>query len=706
MRLRIIVVTSLFWVLAAQGQVFSQWGMPRATWGHLCAVGWALSLFVGLVVLGKAPSLPAVSTAGGIRTYLRRLLALPGPLFWYDLARLARRPRTAQLRFFYGLLLLCWLTFVVHQEFPRYLNPSSGFDPVRLAHYESPRLAQIFVAAIIAVQGAAVFALTPAYVSMAISEEKERQTLEMLFTTALSDRDIVLGKLFGRLAHLFNILLVAVPILCLSMLWGGVDACEIVGGIAATILALLSVGGISILCSVVASDSFKAVGCSYLIVFIFGVVCLAIPTCSPMTFVGEFQRAYATSLEEWRTGGKVLAPGILQRSLPTQAPQAGVNAAGIRAPSPPEPWPLLLGMLAGCAALHLVIFLLCTTLAVGALREPSSPPVKPVQRPRVVFLDELSWGPFDTLRDPRPSPLWGYRPPLPPVSDDPLLWKELSLGSLWEWERQIALDGVMQRWRWILPTVLLSAGPFFYWYWCQPGYGGALRMAFLPVIRVLTVVLAGIGCVGLALRAAATVSRERDQRTLLGLFLLPVERADILRAKRLGCLLRWRVCAQGLALVWLAGLVSGVLHAWSVLLLAATCAAFALFLVSVGLWLSVVARQTRWALLSMTLILFLLFGGGGLGTGFRDLDSSETGLRGWSQSTYRVGSNPVRAWWSSCFSWQEGAQGLFDNDPEFRLKLSGIATGAVLFATAGYLFWRLACRRIAREPIQPPGRGG
>src|SRR6266852_5458437 len=48
----------------------------------------------------------------------QRGIALLGPLFWYDLARLARRQRTTLLRCTYGLLLLGWLAYTVQDQFP------------------------------------------------------------------------------------------------------------------------------------------------------------------------------------------------------------------------------------------------------------------------------------------------------------------------------------------------------------------------------------------------------------------------------------------------------------------------------------------------------------------------------------------------------------------------------------------------------------
>src|SRR5204862_3873863 len=131
-----------------------------------------------------------------------------------------------------------------YRQISRIFDPGPVMSQKRLAEF-----ALGCVAALMAVQGAAVFALTPAYLAGAIAEEKERGTLELLFTTPLLNREIICGKLFGRLAHLGFILLFGLPIMALMQLWGGVDAGVLLAGFDVAGLALLSIGSISILCS-------------------------------------------------------------------------------------------------------------------------------------------------------------------------------------------------------------------------------------------------------------------------------------------------------------------------------------------------------------------------------------------------------------------------------------------------------------------------
>jgi len=69
--------------------------------------------------------------------------------------------------------------------------------------------------------------IAPALTAGAISTERERQTYELLRTTLLPAGHLVLGKFFSGLVFLLLLLLVAVPLLSLVFLFGGVATEEI-----------------------------------------------------------------------------------------------------------------------------------------------------------------------------------------------------------------------------------------------------------------------------------------------------------------------------------------------------------------------------------------------------------------------------------------------------------------------------------------------
>ena len=68
----------------------------------------------------------------------------------------------------------------------------------------------------------------PGLTSGAISSERERQTFDLLRTTLLSARSLVLGKLGAAFTYLFLLILTALPIESLAFMLGGVGIAEMV----------------------------------------------------------------------------------------------------------------------------------------------------------------------------------------------------------------------------------------------------------------------------------------------------------------------------------------------------------------------------------------------------------------------------------------------------------------------------------------------
>jgi ABC-type transport system involved in multi-copper enzyme maturation permease subunit len=189
-----------------------------------------------------------------------------GPLFYYELVRLARRGRGTLLRCAYALALLAALAFAYLDAFPSYAlfdlmfgGPSA---PARRLNYVGSQ----FTYTLLMVQYAAVLVLTPAFVAGTVAGERERGTLDLLLTTPLRDRDIVLGKLGAGLAQVGGVLLAGLPVLAATLVWGGVSPSDLLAASALTGLALLSVGGLCVLFSAMAAGAPQALATSYVAV--------------------------------------------------------------------------------------------------------------------------------------------------------------------------------------------------------------------------------------------------------------------------------------------------------------------------------------------------------------------------------------------------------------------------------------------------------
>src|SRR5207249_8809034 len=123
-----------------------------------------------------------------------------------------------------------------------------------------------------------------------------------------------------------------------------------------------------------------------------------------------------------------------------------------------------------------------------------------------------------------------------------------------------------------------------------------------PILRFLAVLAASGWCLAVAWRAAGSVARERDRRTLGDLLVLPVSRLAILGAKWLGGPLRFRWLGYLLTALLTVGLLSAALHPLAAFLLGLAVVVHVAFLASLGVWLSLENRNTQWAYLSMALM--------------------------------------------------------------------------------------------------------
>src|SRR6266851_7675252 len=203
-------------------------------------------------------------------------IRLFGPVLFYDLVRTGRRTRNILLRCVYALALLLVL-YTVYMEFANtiqmmqtypyrsqlLLNPN---ERNQMLAKEMAKFAESFFIMFMEVQFVGIFLLTPAFAAGAIAEEKDRRTLEYLLATDLDNREIVLGKLVSRVLGLVLLVLTGLPILSLLQLWGGVDPDLLLSGFAASGLTILSLAGLSILCSVYTKRPRDAIVLTYLIV--------------------------------------------------------------------------------------------------------------------------------------------------------------------------------------------------------------------------------------------------------------------------------------------------------------------------------------------------------------------------------------------------------------------------------------------------------
>ena len=93
---------------------------------------------------------------------------------------------------------------------------------------QSSQVGKAIFSGLVAFQSIMVALLTPAFTSSAITQEREQKTYELLVTTLLPARSIILGKLGSALAYVALLIIAVAPLESLAFMFGGVSPEEII----------------------------------------------------------------------------------------------------------------------------------------------------------------------------------------------------------------------------------------------------------------------------------------------------------------------------------------------------------------------------------------------------------------------------------------------------------------------------------------------
>jgi ABC-type transport system involved in multi-copper enzyme maturation permease subunit len=549
-----------------------RWSNTRQAWQErLGTAGVAAAALLLWLYAGAAPPwvrvLAWASLALVLAVFLRRgWLKLFGPVLFYDLVRSARRSRTFLVRTGYLsilLLVLCWMYFawVPHGHVGGPIHSS------QIAEFS-----MLFFATFMAAQLVLVIILTPAYTAGAIAEEKERKTLEFILATDLRNREIVLGKVVSRMAHLSLFLLAGLPVLSAVQFVGGFPPLALLLGYAGTGVTMASLACLSIFASVVCRRTRDAVLFVYLVILAYLAVSffaqyLASQYAAAMSFPSTAEWTSPLTLDDVLSAVQAGNPLLVMQRL---SPRGNLDLDAM--PAALGSYSIFHGLLAGA----------CLFAAVGLLRRAS-------------------------LKEPRTPRLAAQKKRTrPPVGERPMIWKELWLERL-----------VRRRWLvggTLLVLFLLSFFPaltlLVRYYddvaavrlgFGRRGYSAPWDMLGKEInhwLRIVGTLVAVLGHTGVGVRAATSVRGEHDRDTMTGLLTSPLTSEEILFAKWLGSVLSIRWFALWLAAIWCVGLALGGLSPLAVVPLVVAYVVYAAAVASLGLWFSVVCRTTLRAILA------------------------------------------------------------------------------------------------------------
>jgi ABC-type transport system involved in multi-copper enzyme maturation permease subunit len=179
----------------------------------------------------------------------------PGPVFAFESLVAARRWRFYAVRAIYLGLLLAGLAMT--------WGPS---DVTIRSPAQAAAIGRTFLLTLIAVQLIFVLLAAPAATAGAICVDQSRGTLLHAFTTDLTDREIILGKLGARLATVLALLAYGLPVLALGSFLGGIDLAAALGAELVTAGAAVLCCSLALLASVWARKPHQALLLSYAMV--------------------------------------------------------------------------------------------------------------------------------------------------------------------------------------------------------------------------------------------------------------------------------------------------------------------------------------------------------------------------------------------------------------------------------------------------------
>ncbi len=474
-----------------------------------------------------------------------------GSVIRYELTKVARHRRLYVARSLFGLVILGMITL---KYASLYINPFfSGNRAQALSPQELAEFGHGIFLNLILVQGALVLGLTPALAGGAIADERQRKTLHYLLTSRLTGMEIIAGKVFARLIHIGVYLAIVLPVVSLLMLVGGIEPPVLLACYTAMFSTAFLLAALCTLISTVCRRSRDAISASYLVVFVWLVVFPSLPTLLSAT--PGIPQEISDAL------------GALIESVADSNPISVMNRAfGIFAGTPTTDWALVGRMVAIQTILGMVFGL----LAAWRLR-PS----------------------FRSIEG-RGQRMRRYVPrlfPRPPIGDNPLYWKEAFTS------RNPGIMRILVR---MFTAVLLGGLLLSLCYFGGLAILEGQREEFNLYTRVMTVVLLAFWLLALGSLSASTITSELEGETWISLLSTPLDHAEILRGKKLGVLRATAGFGVVLAVLWIAGILTGAVHPIAVGIVALEVSIYVWFALSLGTCTSL-GSKTTWKAQAVTL---------------------------------------------------------------------------------------------------------
>jgi ABC-type transport system involved in multi-copper enzyme maturation permease subunit len=194
------------------------------------------------------------------KTGILRRFRVDWPLLGKELLEQASRRHTYVLRVLYALVFFGAFIFY-------YMRNIAGGPVLVMGRGLAPFMF------LVRIQLFTIFLFLPPMMAGAIAQEKERDTLGLLFLTDLSAWELILQKYVGRLIPMLTLLFLALPLMAVTYSLGGVSVLMLCSSAESLFLMCLAVGALTLECSSHEATTFRALMRSWLLCLFFMFFC-------------------------------------------------------------------------------------------------------------------------------------------------------------------------------------------------------------------------------------------------------------------------------------------------------------------------------------------------------------------------------------------------------------------------------------------------
>jgi len=195
-----------------------------------------------------------------------------GPVLDKELRVSSRRRRNYLLRVLYLGLLTAFVCITWARSMFRSYDPTMSRMAWLIASHSAA--AKAVTVTVCVFQFWAVQILAVILLSSAISDEITSRTLGVLMTTPVTSRQIILGKLSGRLLQLISLAMLGLPVLAILRIFGGVPWGYLVSSTCITMTTAIFFACVSLFFSIGARSAYVAI---IRAMFLLGIIFLALP---------------------------------------------------------------------------------------------------------------------------------------------------------------------------------------------------------------------------------------------------------------------------------------------------------------------------------------------------------------------------------------------------------------------------------------------